>query len=187
MSCLGVTRERRLEIIKMEEHGRPATTGVRGLDEVLGGGFTPNRIYLVDGSPGAGKTTLALQFLMQGAACDEVSLYITLSETEAELRASAQSHGWDLQGIAFREYMPESTSPDSSPELTMFHSSEVELGETLTRILRDIESLKPRRVIIDGLSEFRVLAETPLRYRRQLLALKRFFIHRHCTVLMLDD
>jgi circadian clock protein KaiC len=169
------------------ESDRDANTGIGGLDEILGGGLTPNRIYLVDGTPGAGKTTLALQFLMAGAAQHEVSLYVTLSETEAELRASGQTHGWDLRGVSFREYMPEDASLDNRSELTMFHSSEVELGETLTRMLHDIDELKPRRVIIDALSEFRVLAETPLRYRRQILALKRFFVDRGCTVLMLDD
>lgn len=162
-------------------------TGISGLDEILAGGLTPNRIYLLDGTPGAGKTTLALQFLIEGAARGEKSLYITLSETEDELRASAHTHDWDLRGVEFREYIPGDTSLQQQSDLTMFHSSEVELGETLSAILRDIEAVKPRRVVIDALSELRLLTETALRYRRQLLALKRFFIDRACTVLLLDD
>ena len=154
---------------------------------MLAGGLTDNRIYLVDGNPGAGKTTLALQFLMTGAARGEPVLYVTLSETESELRSSAASHGWDLQGVTIREYVPNDASLRKDSELTMFPASEVELGETLSQILKDIDAIGPRRVVIDALSELRLLSETALRYRRQLLALKRFFMSCRCAVLMLDD
>jgi circadian clock protein KaiC len=160
---------------------------VSGLDDVLHGGLQPGYIYLIDGTPGAGKTTLAMQYLMEGARNGETTLYVTLSETESELSGSAASHGWNLDGVSIREYIPTDALFDKESGLTMFRTSEVELGETLTRILSDIETLQPRRVVIDALSELRLLCEDPLRYRRQLLALKRFFINRACTVLMLDD
>jgi len=162
-------------------------TGIPGLDDILHGGLRPGHIYLIDGTPGAGKTTLSMQFLMAGAAAGETTLYVTLSETESELRRSAASHRWSLDGISIREYIPTDALLNKDAGLTMFRTSEVELGETLTRILSDIETLQPRRVIIDALSELRLLCEEPLRYRRQLLALKRFFVNRACTVLMLDD
>lgn len=162
-------------------------TGVPGLDEILAGGLTDNRIYLVDGNPGAGKTTLAMQFLIAGAARDEPVLYVTLSETEDELRSSAAAHGWDLRGATIREYIPTDAALRQESELTMFAASEVELGETLSHILKDIGAVRPRRVVIDALSELRLLSETALRYRRQLLALKRFFMGCRCAVLMLDD
>src|SRR5262249_53362317 len=149
--------------------------------------FTPNRFYLLEGMPGSGKTTLALQFLIEGARTGEPVLYITLSETEEELRSVAASHGWSLDGITVRELAPteENLSPDD--QYTMFHPSEVELNETTTSILGDVEKLRPARVVFDSLSEFRLLAGTPLRYRRQILALKQFFSGRNCTVLVLDD
>lgn len=162
-------------------------TGLIGLDSILRGGLTSNRIYLVEGNPGAGKTTLALQFLQAGAELGETVLYITLSESKSELLASSKTHGWSLEGIEIREYIASDASMEREEELTMFHSSEVELGETLGRMLKDIEQLKPRRLVIDALSEFRLLSDSALRYRRQLLALKRFFAERKCTVLLLDD
>ena len=162
-------------------------TGVPGLDEVLAGGLTANRIYLLDGNPGAGKPTLAMQFLLSGAARGESVLYVTLSETEDELRSSAAAHGWDLHGVTIREYIPTDAALRQESELTMFAASEVELGETLAHILKDIGAVRPRRVVIDALSELRLLSETALRYRRQLLALKRFFMGCRCSVLMLDD
>jgi circadian clock protein KaiC len=166
---------------------RIVETGVPGLDEILAGGLTDNRIYLVDGNPGAGKTTLAMQFLIAGAARNESVLYVTLSETEDELRASAAAHGWDLHGVTIREYIPTDAALRQESELTMFAASEVDLGETLAQILKDIGAVRPRRVVIDALSELRLLSETALRYRRQLLALKRFFMGCQCAVLMLDD
>ncbi|CAO4155571.1 ATPase domain-containing protein [Methylorubrum thiocyanatum] len=162
------------------------STGLRGLDEVLCGGLTPDRLYLLEGTPGTGKTTLALQFLLAGAARGEGSLYVTLSETADELRAAAASHGWSLDGVELYELVNEmGLDPDS--EQSILHPSEIELGETVREVIARVESLKPDRVVFDSLSELRLLAQNPLRYRRQILALKQFFSRRSCTVLMLDD
>ncbi len=169
------------------DHDRRATTGIEGLDNVLCGGFTPHRLYLVEGVPGSGKTTLALQFLMQGARSGEPVLYVTLSETEEELRGVANSHGWSLDGITIRELVPSAENLRPDEQYTMFHPSEVELSETTALILADVERIKPARVVFDSLSELRLLAGNALRYRRQILALKQFFIGRTCTVLLLDD
>ncbi len=173
----------------MSTSARPRTvspTGIPGLDEVLTGGFTKNRIYLVQGDPGVGKTTLGLQFLLEGAAHGETGLYLTLSESEEELRAVADSHGWSLDAIKMFEYSAHDrlTSEDTS---TLFHPSEVELGEATRRLLEEVERIKPQRLVIDSLSEIRLLAQSPLRYRRQILGLKHFFNSHKCTVLMLDD
>ena len=164
-----------------------AATGIDGLDDILGGGLTPDRLYLVEGVPGSGKTTLALRFLIEGAKHGEPVLYVTLSETEAELRASAASHGWTLDGISIRELVPNEEGLQPAEQYTMFHPSEVELGETTKLILADVERLKPARVVFDSLSELRLLSGNALRYRRQILALKQFFVGRKCTVLVLDD
>jgi circadian clock protein KaiC len=164
-----------------------AATGVAGLDDVLRGGFTRNRLYLLEGVPGSGKTTLALQFLMDGARQGEPVLYVTLSETEEELREVTASHGWSLEGITIRELVPSEESLLPDEQYTMFHPSEVELSETTKTILADVERIKPTRVVFDSLSELRLLAGNPLRYRRQILALKQFFAGRNCTVLLLDD
>ena len=163
------------------------STGIAGLDEILRGGLTPERLYLVEGTPGAGKTTLALQFLMEGVRNHEAVLYITLSETEQELQAVAVSHGWNLDGIHVHEVITSEDLLDPAQQHTMFHPSEVELGDTTKNISAIVESLKPKRVVIDSLSELRLLASNPLRYRRQILAYKQFFSRRACTVLMLDD
>jgi circadian clock protein KaiC len=169
-------------------HGAvPDSIGIAGLDEVLCGGLTPDRVYLVEGVPGSGKTTLALQFLLEGVRRGERVLYVTLSETESELHAIAQSHGWSLQGIDIRELSPSEASLRPDDQYTMFHPSEVELSETTRAILADVDRLKPRRIVFDSLSEMRLLAGNPLRYRRQLLALKQFFVGRMCTVVLLDD
>jgi len=164
-----------------------AATGIDGLDDVLSGGFTPNRMYLIEGVPGSGKTTLALQFLFEGLRNGESTLYVTLSETEDELRAVAASHGWSLDGIAVRELTPSEGSLRPEEQYTMFHAAEVELNETIRTLLEDVDTVKPARVIIDSLSELRLLAGNPLRYRRQILGLKQFFAGRNCTVLLLDD
>lgn len=161
-------------------------TGVPGLDEILGGGLTRDRIYLVEGTPGSGKTTLALQFLLKGRELKESGLYITLSETEAELRAAAASHGWSLDGIDLFELVSEEgLDPDS--EQSVLHPSDVELGETTRGVMAQVEKTRPMRVVFDSLSEMRLLAQNPLRHRRQILALKHFFSTRKCTVLLLDD
>jgi circadian clock protein KaiC len=164
-----------------------ATTGIEGLDDILGGGFTPHRLYLLEGVPGSGKTTLALQLLLEGVRRGESVLYVTLSETEDELRSVAASHGWSLDGINVRELVPSEQSLRPDEQYTMFHPSEVELSEATKTILGDVERLKPTRVVFDSLSELRLLAGNPLRYRRQILALKQFFAGRRCTVLLLDD
>jgi circadian clock protein KaiC len=166
--------------------GDAICTGIAGLDEILGGGLTAQRLYLVEGTPGTGKTTLALQFLLDGVARGERCLYITLSETSLELRAAAATHGWSLDGMELYELVNElGLDPDS--EQSILHPSEVELGETVKEVIERVDELKPARVVFDSLSELRLLAQNPLRYRRQILALKQFFATRHCTVLMLDD
>ena len=162
-------------------------TGVAGLDDILNGGLLPHRLYLVDGDPGAGKTTLALQFLMEGAKRGERSLYITLSETKEELLAGAHSHGWSLDGVDIVELVAQENDLDADTQITMYPAAEVELQETTKRILEAVERSSPSRVVFDSLSELRLLAQSSLRYRRQILALKQFFIGRKCTVLLLDD
>jgi circadian clock protein KaiC len=165
----------------------PVSTGIEGLDDILRGGFPENRLYLVEGEPGTGKTTLALQFLLEGARLGESGLYVTLSESSDELRAVAQSHGWSLDGVALHELAPTSESPRPDDEYTILHPSEVELAETTSAVLHEVERTNPARVVFDSLSEIRLLAREPLRYRRQILALKQFFVGRRCTVLLLDD
>jgi len=166
---------------------RRCSTGVPGLDDVLGGGLTRDRLYLVEGTPGAGKTTIALQFLMDGARNGESCMYVTLSETALEIDGVADSHGWDLSGVSIREMLPTQDSLLPDEQYTMFHPSEVELSETTLRILKDVEELRPSRVVFDSLSELRLLSGSSLRYRRQILALKQFFAGQQCTVIMLDD
>lgn len=164
-----------------------SSSGVPGLDEVLHGGLIAGRLYLVDGEPGAGKTTLALQYLLEGIREGESCLYVTLSETATELRAGAESHGWSLDGIEIVELVADEGDLLGESELTMYHPSEVELNETTKRILEAVERCKPSRMVLDSLSELRLLAQTSLRYRRQILALKQFFTGRQCTALFLDD
>jgi circadian clock protein KaiC len=164
-----------------------AATGVAGLDDVLGGGLTRGRLFLVEGRPGTGKTTLAAQYLLTGAAAGERCLYITLSETDEELRAGAASHGWDLAGIGVFELTPPEALLDEDQQQSLLYSADLELGETTRRIFGVVERLRPERIVLDSLSEIRLLAQGSLRYRRQLLALKHYFSRRSVTVLMLDD
>jgi circadian clock protein KaiC len=163
------------------------STGVPGLDEVMGGGLTASRLYLLEGEPGAGKTTVALQFLRDGAARGEPVLYITLSETNEELLGVARSHGWDLNGVRVHDMQPAEGALEPDEQYTMFHPSELELSQTTLKILDEVQRLQPTRVVFDSLSELRLLAGSSLRYRRQILALKQFFAGRQCTVLLLDD
>lgn len=163
-----------------------ASTGVDGLDDILVGGLTRERIYLVEGTPGTGKTTLGLGFLLDGARAGEAGLYVTLAETHVELHAVAESHGWSLGDIDVVEMVP-ADGLGEDQEQTLLHPSEVELGETVRDIMAKVDAIKPSRVVIDSLSELRLLAQTPVRYRRQILALKHFFASRQCTVLLLDD
>jgi circadian clock protein KaiC len=163
------------------------STGSTGLDSILGGGIDADRLYLYEGRPGTGKTTIALQFLMEGARQGERVLYITLSETQTELRLVARRHGWSLAGVEVFELVPPETTLDPERELTVFHPAELELTETTKLIFDKVEELNPTRVVLDSLSELRLLAQSPLRYRRQVLALKHFFSSRKCTVILLDD
>ncbi len=162
-------------------------TGIPGLDDILHGGLIAGRLYLLDGNPGAGKTTLALQYLMEGARLGERCVYVTLSETREELLAGAQSHGWTLDGIEVVELIADADELDGDSDLTMYHPSEVELTETTRKVIDAVERIRPQRLVFDSLSELRLLAQSSLRYRRQILALKQFFVGRQCTVLLLDD
>ncbi|HEX2099096.1 MAG TPA: ATPase domain-containing protein, partial [Candidatus Synoicihabitans sp.] len=162
-------------------------SGVVGFDDVLAGGFVPDRLYLLEGDPGSGKTTLALQFLLAGVAAGKRCLYITLCETREELLAGATSHGWSLEGIEILELLSEEKDLSPDAHLTMYSPSEVELSETTRAVLEAVNRLNPSLVVFDSLSEMRLLAQNPLRYRRQVLALKQYFIGRHCTVLLVDD
>jgi circadian clock protein KaiC len=163
-----------------------AATGIEGLDHILLGGFPRNHVYLLQGDPGVGKTTLGLQFLLEGVRIGEGGLYLTLSETRDELRAVAESHGWDLSGVDVYEQLVGEESLDEE-ETTVFYPSEIELGQTIKAMLTEVDRLKPKRVVLDSLSEIRLLAQSTLRYRKQILSLKQFFASRNITVLLLDD
>lgn len=163
-----------------------ASTGIPGLDDILGGGFPRRHLYLVEGSPGSGKTTLGMQFLLEGLAKGESGLYVTLSETADELNTVAGSHGWTLEGLTVFELVTQE-GLSSQAEQSILHPAEVELNETTRGVVEAVSRLNPSRVVFDSLSEMRLLAQDPLRYRRQILALKHFFTAQRCTVLMLDD
>lgn len=170
----------------MTNQNNVAETGIEGLDYILLGGFPRNHVYLLQGDPGVGKTTLGLQFLLEGARHGEKGLYITLSETRAELEAVARSHHWDMTGVEVHEHLigEQSLTEDDT---TVFYPAEVELGQTVKALLDAVERVQPSRVVLDSLSEIRLLAQSTLRYRKQILALKQFFAARNMTVLMLDD
>ena len=162
-------------------------TGISGLDDVLAGGLPRNRLYLLKGQPGVGKTTLALQFLLEGVRVGERCLYITLSETEPEIRQVADSHGWSLDGIDLYELSSAQQARDLDDENTLYTAADTDLKETMRTLLEEVERVKPRRVVFDSLSEIRLLSSSPVRYRRQLLMLKQHFAGRECTALVLDD
>jgi circadian clock protein KaiC len=168
-------------------HSLRLSTGIAGLDDIMGGGLMPGRLYLVEGTPGAGKTTLGLQFLLEGRARGERGLFITLSETNEELEAVAASHGWSLDGIDFFELASAENLSSPDREVTLLHPWEVELGETIPLITDQADRVAPTRVVFDSVSEMRLLAEEPLRFRRQVLALKQFFAARKATVLLLEE
>ncbi|HEY4185876.1 MAG TPA: ATPase domain-containing protein [Polyangia bacterium] len=171
----------------MSTDTRTAATGVAGLDDVLRGGFPENHVYLIQGDPGSGKTTLGLQFLLEGRRRGESAMYISLSETALEVRAIAQSHGWSVNDIAMFEMQSAEPQFSFEAENTLFEPSEVELREIMQKLVAEIDRVKAKRVVFDSLSELRLLAQHPLRYRRQILMLKQFFSGRQSTVLFLDD
>lgn len=165
-----------------------AKTGVAGLDEILAGGLTRGHVFLLEGSPGAGKTTLAVQFLIAGAALGESCLYITLSETANELRDSATSHGWTLpEAIKVFELISPDDLLEEDQQQSLLYSSDLELGEATKQIFAEVEKTKPERIVLDSLSEIRLLAQSSLRYRRQILAIKHYLARLGATVLLLDD
>jgi circadian clock protein KaiC len=167
---------------------RKARTGVPGLDDILLGGLAVGRVFLLEGSPGTGKTTIAMRFLIEGAQRGERGLYITLSETEQELRIAATSHGWTLNdSIEVFEVVPPESLLNADQQQSLLYSSDLELGETTKLILEAVERVRPERVVLDSLSEIRLLAQSSLRYRRQILALKHYFARQGATVLLLDD
>jgi circadian clock protein KaiC len=182
-----IVRRPDLQPTPTAESGALASTGISGLDDILVGGLLRRRLYLVEGVPGSGKTTLALQFLLNGVRNGEPVLYVTLSETQEELLAVADSHGWSLDGIEVRELTPHEGALDPDEQNTMFHPSEIELASTTKLIVDDVQRLRPTRLVLDSLSELRLLAGNALRYRRQILALKQFLATRDCTVVLLDD
>lgn len=162
----------------------PARTGIDGLDEVLQGGLPPHRLYMVQGNPGAGKTTVGLQFLLEGLTRKERVLFISLSETEEELGSGAASHGWSLEGVTVQVY---AVAMASREEQTVFQAAEVDLPEMMAEVFAGVDAAKPDRVVVDSLSEFRLLAGSAHRYRREMIRLKQFFAERRCTVMLLDD
>jgi len=170
-----------------DDEDERVSTGIKGLDDVLNGGFPQGHFFLIEGEPGTGKTTLGLQFLMQGARKGEKSLYVTLSESKREIEKVARSHRWSLEGVTIFEFTPTEDSLRPEDQYSAFHPSEVEFQDTTQNILREVERVQPTRVVLDSLSEIRLLARDSLRYRRQVLALKHFFTNRNCTVLLLDD
>lgn len=170
-----------------EQQNALVKTGIAELNDIMGGGLTPQRVYLLHGSPGSGKTTLALNFLIEGAKNGEKTLYVTLSETKAELLAVAKSHGWSLDGIEIFELVAQESELEQENQYTVYQPSEVELTQTTKMMLDEVDRIKPSRIIIDSLSEVKLLAQSALRFRRQVLALKQYFTGRKCTVFFLDD
>lgn len=169
------------------EERRWISTGINELDYLLGGGLSPHHLFLVEGTPGAGKTTLALQFLMEGVRKGERALYVTLSESREELHAVARSHGWSLEGLDIYELVDPGTTLEPDSQYTMFQPAEMELGVATNAVLKEVERISPARIVFDSLAEMRLLSQNSLRYRRQILGLKQYFGDKHSTVILLDD
>jgi circadian clock protein KaiC len=174
-------------VTTVENNQERVQTGIAGLDDILNGGLPQGHLFLVEGDPGTGKTTLALQFLLEGVRRGESVIYVTLSESRKELEQVVHSHGWSVDSLQIYEMVPPEDDLNPEAQYTVFHPSEVELADTITAILEQVDATKPQRVVFDSLSELRMLARDPLKYRRQILALKRHFAGRNCTVLLLDD
>jgi circadian clock protein KaiC len=170
-----------------EPIGRRVPTGIAGLDDILGGGLSPSRTYLLQGRPGTGKTTIALEYLLEGVRGGEPGLYVTLSETEQEVRQVADSHGWSLDGVQVFDLTSSPEAAGAGAQYTFFHPAEVELDEVVKRVFDEAERVKPSRVVVDSLTELRLLSRDPLRYRRQVLALKQFFSAANATLLLLTE
>jgi circadian clock protein KaiC len=175
------------DALTLREDGGPVSSGSPALDYILSGGYAANRVHLLEGEPGSGKTTLGLQFLLEGVSKGERCLYITLSESKAELLHVATTHGWNVDDIDIFELVPPELSLDPEREQSIVYASDLELGETVQMVMAEVERVAPTRIVFDSLSEIRLLAQGPLRFRRQVLALKHFFAQRNCTVLFLDD
>ncbi len=176
-------------VSQVDRNGSPhrLQTGIAGLDDILHGGFPSGHLYLIEGDPGTGKTTLALQFLLEGVRLGERVLYVTLSESAQELRQVAKSHGWSLENVQIYEMIPPDDDLRPEAQYTVFHPSEVELADTIASIMKKVDEVQPQRLVFDSLAELRMLARDPLKYRRQILALKRHLSGGNTTVLMLDD
>lgn len=173
--------------MKANQKSARCTTGVAGLDEILRGGLPRHRLYLVQGNSGVGKTTLALQFLLEGVRLGEKTLYFALSETHDEILEVAESHGWSLDNISIFELSAMQQQRAQNAQNTLFHPADIELNTTTEALLKEVDRVKPSRVVFDSLSEMRLLADNPLRYRRQTLAMKQYFVGKNCTVMLLDD
>ncbi len=170
-----------------KDHLKRLSSGIEELDQILGGGYAQRRLFLIEGAPGTGKTTLALQFLMEGAKHSEPGLYVTFSESDDEIRSVADSHGWDLTGVHLQELSALGDRLLTQEQYTVFQPADVELSETTQRVVDEVRRRHPKRVVIDSLSEIRLVARDPLRYRRQALALKEILTECDCTVLFLED
>ena len=173
--------------VKETPSDRRLSSGIPELDHILGGGFPARRLFLIEGAPGSGKTTLALQFLLEGARQSEPGLYVTFSESEDEIRSVADSHNWDLSGVHLHDLNMFGDRLRMEEQYTVFQPADVELSETTQRVIDRVRKVAPKRVVIDSLSEIRLVARDPLRYRRQILALKEILTECDCTVLFLED